>query len=47
MIEHIITNYSDNLKAIGFSAFGILAILAMFLPKNNPFSELINWMKRK
>jgi len=47
MIDHIIENYHESLIAIGLSYLGLLAIIAMFLPKNNPFKKAINWLFKK
>tara|TARA_R100000234_G_C4973643_1_gene167470 strand:- start:240 stop:392 length:153 start_codon:yes stop_codon:yes gene_type:complete len=45
MIDYIITNYKDDLMAMGFCYIGIISIIAMFLPKNNILSKIINEIK--
>ena len=45
MIEYIIENYKEDLMAMAFTYVAIGSIIAMFLPKNNFFSKLINELK--
>jgi len=37
--KHIFTNYKDDLLAMAFAYLGIISIVFMFLPKNNPISK--------
>ena len=39
-INHIFQNYKDDLLAMSFAYIGIISIVFMFLPKNNPISKL-------
>ena len=45
MFEYIFTNYKEDLTAMAFCYVGILSIIAMFLPKNNIITKLINELK--
>jgi len=40
--KHIFETYKDDLFAAGLAYVGIMSIIAMFLPKNNIFSKIIN-----
>lgn len=43
--RHIFETYKDDLWAAGLAYVGILSIVAMFLPKNNIFTKIINEIK--
>ncbi len=43
--KYIYENYKDNLTAMGLADIGMMAIVAMFLPKNNILNKILNEIK--